>query len=331
MKIGIAGAGHIGCYVGGMLAAGGREVTLLGRDKICAQILRAGLRLTDVDGQDRRCGPLACGPDAEVLGGCDVILVCVKSRDTESIAHQIAPFLGPRTVVVSLQNGVRNGEVLRSALSGVDVRAGMVPFNVVGDGQGRYHKATGGAIVIEAGPRNLTGLLNVPGLVFEDCTDIQPVLWGKLLVNLNNALNALSGMPLKAQLMQRGWRRLLAAQMQETLAVLDAAGIPPARFSAVPVWLTPHVLRLPNGLFRRVAARMLTIDDHARSSMQDDLAAGRLTEIDALQGEVLRLAAQMRLECPTVEAVTQAIRVAEAAGVGSPGLVPGDVGRALPQ
>ena len=108
--------------------------------------------------------------------------------------------------------------------------------------------------------------------------------------NLNNPINALSGLPLRDELLQRGYRRCLAGLMDETLAELAMAGIQPAQLAAVPAAKLPGILRLPTPLFRVVAARMLRIDAKAPSSMADDLALGRRTEIDALCDEVVRLA-----------------------------------------
>ncbi len=116
------------------------------------------------------------------------------------------------------------------------------------------------------------------------------VAWGKLLLNLNNALNALAGVPLREEIADRAWRRLLASCIDEALAALAAAGIRPAKVGALPPALIPKVLRLPDALFRLVAAAQLRIDPKARSSMADDLQQRRLTEIDQLQGRVVALA-----------------------------------------
>ena len=116
------------------------------------------------------------------------------------------------------------------------------------------------------------------------------VLWGKLMLNLNNALNALSGVPLATQLADRRWRLILARQIAEALGVLKAAGIKPARIEGVPPGMIPRILRLPDWLFRRVARRMLAIDPEARSSMWEDLHRHRPTEIGYLQGAILALA-----------------------------------------
>jgi 2-dehydropantoate 2-reductase len=147
------------------------------------------------------------------------------------------------------------------------------------------------------------------------------VQWGKLLLNLNNAINALSDLPLRDQLSQRPWRAILAAQMAEGLAAMKAAGISPVT-SPLPAPLLPFVLRLPDSVFRVLAGRMLKIDPQARSSMWEDLKLRRRTEIDYLQGAIVRLAAQHGGRAPLSERITTLVRSAEAARQGSPGLRP---------
>ena len=131
--------------------------------------------------------------------------------------------------------------------------------------------------------------------------------WGKLLLNLNNPVNALSGLPLLAELLTPAHRRHFAALMKEALDLLKAAGIQPAQLTPLPWPVLVRVLQLPTPLFRLVAARMLRIDPKARSSMADDLALGRTTEIDALSGEVVRLATNLGKTAPLNEAIVARI------------------------
>jgi 2-dehydropantoate 2-reductase len=321
-RIAVAGAGSIGCHVGGRLAVAGRDVVFLGRKRICDELAAHGLTVSDHTGRRDTVRAPKCQYDPAGLAGADLVLVAVKSGATAEIADQIAKH-APEATVVSLQNGISNPDILRTALPRAEVRGAVVGYNVIRPVPGEFRQSTSGGIILEDATGDLARILSVPGLEVRPAADIRPELWGKLLVNLNNALNALSGRPLLEQLQDRGWRRLLAAQMSETLAVLAAAGIRPARFTAAPPGLVPHVLRLPTPLFRRVAKAMLTIDPEARSSMQDDLRAGRTTEIDALQGEVLRLAERTGTPCPTVRAVVTAVRRAQEDGAGPPGLQPG--------
>ena len=124
------------------------------------------------------------------------------------------------------------------------------------------------------------------------------ILWGKLLVNLNNALNALSDMPLLDQLDDRKWRTRMADQWDEALTVMRAAGISPKPPTPAPPGLIPPILRLPTPLFRLIAKQMLTIDPQARSSMWEDLQRGRKTEVDELQGEIVRLGKKHGIPTP---------------------------------
>lgn len=325
LNIAIAGAGAIGFFVGGRLKQAGHRVLFLARPRIRDAVAEAGwLTLTDFEGRDDKLMALKISDDPAVMEDADLVLVTVKSAATAEMAGLIAQYT-PRTApVISLQNGVTNPQILADALPGRDVRGGMVPFNVTQTGPAAFHRGTSGDIIVQAGAAPLPDL-SAPGLAWAETADFDAVQWGKLLINLNNALNALADMPLLEQLQDRRWRVVMAAQMTEALAVLKAAGITPARFTAAPPALVPHLLRLPTWLFRRIAAKMLTIDPKARSSMWDDLHQGRKTEIDALQGAVLALADQHRVACPCMRRITAAIRAAETAGDGPPGLSPTDL------
>lgn len=324
-RIAIAGAGSIGCFVGGMLARSGANVALLARPRVIGEIEEHGLQLTSLDGPEGRVPASQLAALSEkpgVLGGAGVVLVAVKSADTAGMADLIARHAPADAVVVSLQNGVGNAAALREKLPGRRVLGGMVPFNVVASGEGRFHRATSGDIVIERDEAGTAGRLSVPGLKMRAADNIVGVQWGKLLFNLNNALNALSGLPLRAQLMQRDWRRLYADQVQEALAAIGAEGIRPVSPAPLPVSFMPPLLRLPNALFKVVLGRTLKIDPEARSSMWEDLQRGRRTEIDYLQGVIAEIAGRHGLAAPLSQRIVGLIRKAEADGAGSPGLTP---------
>ena len=211
-------------------------------------------------------------------------------------------------VIVSLQNGVGNVAVLRERLPGRRVLAGMVPFNVIAPGEGRFHRATSGDIVIERDEAGTAAQLSVPGLTMRATANIAGVQWGKLLVNLNNALNALSDLPLRQQLAQRAWRRLFADQMAEGLAAIRAEGIRPVSSTPIPAGWTPHLLRLPDAVFEVLLGRTMKIDPEARSSMWEDLQRGRRTEIDYLQGVITGIADRHGLQVPLSRRIVALIR-----------------------
>jgi 2-dehydropantoate 2-reductase len=322
--IAVAGAGSIGCFVGGMCATAGRKVSLLARPRVIREIEDNGLRLTSFEGFDQTIAPsqLTLSENAELLGEAGVVLVTVKSADTAEIAERIAQHAPSDAVVISLQNGVGNVAALRARLPGRRVLAGMVPFNVVAPGEGRFHRATSGDIVIERDDAGTADRLSVPGLKMRATDNIAGVQWGKLLVNLNNALNALSGVPLRQQLAQRSWRRLFADQLAEGLAAIRAEGLQPVSSTPIPAGWMPALLRLPDAIFEAVLGRTMKIDPQARSSMSEDLQRGRRTEIDYLQGVIVEISDRHGLKAPLSRRIVALIKSAEAAGHGSPGLTP---------
>jgi 2-dehydropantoate 2-reductase len=210
--------------------------------------------------------------------------------------------------------------VLRGRLPGRTVLAAMVPFNVIAAGEGRFHRATSGDIVIERDDAGTAAKLSVPGLAMRSTDDIAGVQWGKLLVNLNNAINALCGLPLREQLARRDWRALFADQMAEGLSAVRAEGTKPVSPTPVPLHWTPHLLRLPDALFALALAPAMKIDPQARSSMWEDLERRRRTEIDYLQGVITEIADRRGLEVPLSRRIVALIKQAEAAGRGSPRL-----------
>jgi 2-dehydropantoate 2-reductase len=322
--IGVAGAGSIGCFVGGMVAAAGRRVALLARPRVIEEIQGNGLRLTSFEGFERIIASdrLMLSEDPSIFADAAVVLVTVKSADTPDIADIIARHAAADAVIVSLQNGVGNVSVLRERLPGRRVLGGMVPFNVIAPGEGRFHRATSGDIVIEQDDAGTAELLSVPGLKMRPTPNIAGVQWGKLLVNLNNALNALADLPLRQQLAQRSWRMLCADQMAEGLTAIKAEGIRPISSTPVPVSWTPHLLRLPDALFNMILGRTMRIDPEARSSMWEDLQRGRRTEIDYLQGVITGIADRRGLQVPLSRRIVALIKSAEASGKGSPKLTP---------
>jgi 2-dehydropantoate 2-reductase len=325
--IGIAGAGSIGCFVGGMLADGGRRVALLARPRVMAEIEAHGLRPTSFEGFDRTIARdrFTLSENPAVFSDVGIVLVTVKSADTAAMADIIARHAPSDVVVVSLQNGVGNAAVLRDRLPGRRVLGGMVPFNVMALGQGRFHRATSGDIVIEHDEGRLAEQLSVPGLRMQPTDNIDGVQWGKLLLNLNNALNALADLPLRRQLSSRPWRRLFADQLAEGLAAIRAEGIRPVAPTPIPAAWMPTLLRLPDPIFEALLGRTMKIDPEARSSMWEDLKQGRRTEIDYLQGVITEIARRRGLQAPLSRRIVELIRQAEGEAKGSPGLTPGQI------
>jgi 2-dehydropantoate 2-reductase len=317
MTIAVLGAGSIGIYVGGSLLASGSQVTLIGRAAMQARLAGDGLTLTDLQGRRTalRADQVCFTQDPAALAQADLVLVTVKSADTAPAAQLIATHAKASALVVSFQNGVGNVDTLRLALPGHTVLAGMVPFNVVQLGDSQFHRGTEGEIAVEQSPalRPWRASFAAAQLPLIEHANFAAVQWGKLLLNLNNPINALSGLPLKTQLSQRAYRRCFALLIKETLGVLSAAGIEPAKVVRLGPRLFPLVLSLPDAIFTRVARAMLRIDPQARSSMWEDLQAGRRTEVDFLSGAVVQLAESLGIDAPFNQRVVALMRAAESA------------------
>ncbi|WP_419913443.1 2-dehydropantoate 2-reductase [Hoeflea sp.] len=300
--IGVFGAGAIGCYVGGMLKAAGADVRFLGREHAADTIKKHGLTMTRYDGPEVVVKPedIVISADPSILSDCDVILLCVKSQATPEAAVDVASRMKSGARLISLQNGVDNAATLADALGSKRVFPGMVPFNVVSSGEGKFHRGTAGELLIGDSEltRKLADLLTRAGIPAATRSDMNEVLWGKLLLNLNNALNVLSDVPLVEQLSNRAYRLVLADMVSEALSAVRRARIRPAAIGKVRPWLIPLILRLPDWLFLRVAQSMLAMDAKARSSMWDDLKNGRQPEIDFLNGAVVRLAGEVGTPAP---------------------------------
>ena len=298
----VMGTGSIGGWLGGRLQAAGASVHFVGRPRMLDALARQGLTLTDRDGGRLHLPAASLQLHPAVPAGLapGLVLLCVKSGATADAAQELGQQLPAGTLVLSMQNGIHNASIAQAAAPGLQVLPGMVPYNVAELGPGHLHRGSDGGLAAQDHPalRPWLPLLAAAGLSLALHADLQPVQWGKLLLNLNNAVNALSGLPLRDQLLDRDLRCCTAALIEETLTLLASAGITPARLSVLAPARIPMVLRLPTPLFRLVAARMLRIDAKARSSMADDLALDRPTEVDAIQGEVLRLAERVGSYAP---------------------------------
>ena len=303
LHIAVFGAGSIGCYLGGQLAYAGADVTFLGRQRFKSEIETHGLTLTHFERETLtlKADKFIFSLDPKDIAHADIILLTTKSQDTIKAAETLKVHAKSDALIISFQNGVSNPNVLRKSLK-QQVLGAVVPFNVTGKGPGHFHCGTEGELTVQAlQDERLTRLLSSFAIAGQDLVfsqDILAVQWGKLLVNLNNALNSLTGGTLRAGLMQRDYRKALAMVIEEALDIVRGSGIEPAHFGKASPRKMIKILRLPNFLYAGIMNRIVKIDKAARSSMLDDLEMGRVSEIDYLQGEIVRLAVSTGQSAP---------------------------------
>ncbi|HVB48644.1 MAG TPA: 2-dehydropantoate 2-reductase [Burkholderiales bacterium] len=279
MRVAVVGAGAVGCYYGGMLARAGNDVMLIGRRAHVDAIGRAGLHFEGLKFDEHIAVRASTEPEA--VRGARLVLFCVKSTDTELAAEQIAPWLEAGSIVVNLQNGVDNTERIRARISGQVIPAVVyVATEMAAPGHLRHHGRGDlviGALERPAAPELAAALevvrqsfarAGVPVVVSDN---VAGELWAKLVVNCAyNAISAIAQLPYGRMIGGIGVREVMRDAVEETLAVAAACG----------VRLAPDQLA---GVYR-IAEAM----PGQYSSTAQDLNRGRPTEIDHLNGYVVR-------------------------------------------
>lgn len=319
LRITVIGAGVVGCYLGGRLARHA-DVTLVGRPHVLDPIRAVGLTVESGEGvEDRLHVPAEALTLAETpvaVRRSDVVLVCTKAGSTASATAEFVPYLRPGSLVVGLQNGLHSADLIREGVDATPVIAGIIPFNVARTGPATYRRTSTGEIRIAEHPlaAPLLRVMEEADLRVRATDDIQAVLHGKVLLNMNNAVQALSGLPLRTELLDRDLRRCVALCQVEANRVFTAAGVVSRVPIAVPAGMLPAVMRLPTPVFRRLARAVMRVDADGTSSMNDDLVRGRPTEIDILQGEVVRMGRYLGVETPACAHMVELVHEAERAG-----------------
>jgi 2-dehydropantoate 2-reductase len=270
MKVAVMGAGAVGCYYGGMLARAAHEVVLIARPQHVEAIAGKGLRL-DTQSFDEYVR-VSASTDAAAIKGAKLVLFCVKSTDTDSAARLIAPHLEQDALVLSLQNGVENAERLRELLpQAVAAAVVYVASEMAGPGHIKHHGR--GELVIEPSrsSEDVARAFADAGVPTEISDNVRGALWAKLVLNCAyNALSALSRMPYGRLVQGEGVTRAMRDIVDECLAVAAADGV------TIPGDVDAAV--------RRIAETM----PNQYSSTAQDMARGKRSEIDHLNGLIVK-------------------------------------------
>ncbi|WP_439135903.1 2-dehydropantoate 2-reductase [Pseudomaricurvus sp.] len=310
----VFGAGLVGGFLGAALMASDQSVGWVVREAT-RQKLQHGLKITDYHDCEASVTDLQfVVPNPE--GHFDVppphyLWLTVKCTALEAALNEIGSLVGAETVIICLQNGLGAEDRVQQAFPDHTVIRGVMAANVAELKPGHLHRGTQGGIMLPRVPETeaLVSAFQQPVLPLRLLDDLTGLLWAKLQLNLNNPINALADIPLKQELDQRDYRRVLAAAMEELLQVAKAKGIELPQLGPQPPQRTPKLLKLPNWIYRRAGHK---VDAKARSSMWQDLKDGRQTEIDFLNGAVARLGNELGVSCPVNRALTQLIHEVEA-------------------
>jgi len=304
LRVAVLGAGAVGCYYGGMLARAGHAVTLIGRAPHVEAFEKSGLRFEGLKFDERVA--VAAHTKASAVRGAKLVLFCVKSTDTEPSAAQIASHLDADAIVVNLQNGVDNAERIKAVLRAARIPCPVIPAVVyvatemAGPGHLKHHGR--GDLVIgslddSVQPETLQQVRTLFAAAAVPVTisgDVASELWEKLVVNCAyNALSAITQLPYGKLIQGEGVRDVMRDVVEETLAVAKASGI----------HMAPDLIAKAY----KIAEAMPT----QFSSTAQDLARGKPTEIDHLNGYVVHRGKALGIPTPANRALHALVKLIE--------------------
>ena len=291
MKIAVMGAGGVGGYLGGKLAAAGGDVTFVARGPHLEAIRRDGLSIRGAE--SLHLADLRATDTPAEIGVADAVLFCVKLYDTDAAANAIAPVVGPDTMVLTLQNGIESVRTVGAVVGAQAMLGGAAyfPSNITAPGEVTYFgkMATHPHIVFgEPGGgdservRALVKTCHAAGIEAVGCADTDVMLWEKfLLVVGNSASTGLTRCTVGAVRGDPDMRWLLREAVAEAERVGRAAGV---AFAA--------------DVLDRVMAALESNPADGKSSQLADLENGRRLELDGLSGAIVRLGRELGVPTP---------------------------------
>jgi 2-dehydropantoate 2-reductase len=315
-RVAVMGAGAVGSYFGGMLARAGVSVVLIGRPAHVEAIRRDKLFMDTLTFQERVAVEASADPAA--VAGADVVLFCVKGQDNEASSRAIAPHLAPGVIVVSLQNGVDNVESIRAA-SGIDALPAVVyiaaelprPGHVkhLGRGELAIGELTASTAASSSASSShssrtekMAALFASAGVPCRISDYIEADIWAKFIMNCaGNAVTAIAQSSYAEAVRNPASRELMRRLIEETVAVGRAAGV-----------------RLADAnKFMDEGIKSLGSFGNATSSTAHDVARGKKTEIESLNGYVVRRGEELGVATPCSFSVYAIVKLLEESGAGS--------------
>jgi 2-dehydropantoate 2-reductase len=294
LKVAVMGAGAVGCYFGGMLARAGHAVTLIARPQHVEAITRHGLRMETL-GFDEQVH-LSASSNPGAVQGADLVLFCVKSTDTEAAGEQIRPHLAPDALVLCLQNGVDNADRLARVLPQHVVAAAVVyvATEMAGPGHVKHHGR--GELVIAPSPASASAAqaLIAAGVATEISSNVRGALWAKLILNCAyNAVSAIAQLPYGKVVAGDGVKDLMDDVVAECLAVAQAEGV-----------------QVAGDVYAAVAGLAASMPSQLSSTAQD-LARGKPTEIDYLNGLIVQRGLALGISTPANRVLWALVKLIE--------------------
>jgi 2-dehydropantoate 2-reductase len=302
MKIAVLGAGAMGALFGGMLAEAGHEVWLVDvwQEHIEA-IGREGLHVEGTDGE-RTIRNLEATSRPEDAGPAELVVVFVKSTVTGAAVADARALFGPKTLALTLQNGLGNVEKMASVIGSEQIVAGVTTYgaNVLGPGRIR-HAGTGPTTIGELDGslslriQGVAEVLNSSGIKTHVSDNVLGLIWGKLMVSVGlNPLTALTGLRNGELLHFPETEEIMEMAVHEAAAVARSKGI-----------------RLPYDDPVEHAKAVSRATGENRSSMLQDVSSKRRTEIDMISGAIVREGRALGIDTPVNLVLLNLVRMME--------------------
>lgn len=311
MRVAVLGAGALGSVFGGFLARSGHDVSLLGRPWHLEAIDNNGLTIKGIWGEflvpnlDLNCSPDTLGSDYEL------VLISVKGYQTEEMAGLAARISASKGLIISLQNGVANGEILLQKAGRERSAAGRVIFGAEICSPGEV-KVTVCADSVVLGPvvegtsedlrekiRAAAEIINKAGIPCRFGDDVNTLLWAKAMYNCAlNPLGALLGVNYGSLAADGNTCTIMNEVINEVFAVASAKGI---RFT----WPSAACFQ------EEFYSRLIPTTAAHRASMLQDIERGKRTEIDSLNGQIVRYGEELGVKTPVNRTLTALIRFRE--------------------
>jgi 2-dehydropantoate 2-reductase len=315
MKLAVVGGGAIGGLVGGLLAADNKDVTVVGRQDFADTVRSSGLSIKRIDGEILNIRPRVTTSIRDIKSA-DALMLCVKSQDTVEVCESIKDYISPDMIIFSLQNGVRNRDLIRSVLKNNRIVRTVVMFNSVYIKPGEISQGSDGSLIVEdlTWARETVNFINDSlkkaglGCIYED--NIEGVMWSKLLFNLMNAVAAATNLGAKDIMADPDTSRIARETLKEGKRVVIGSGRTLKNMGGTSINALLFLLSTPLFFKRLMLSRMNKTDVVMPSTLQSILR-GRKTEIDYLNGEIVRLAGETGLDAPVNKALVEAVKAVE--------------------
>lgn len=321
MRIAVIGAGAVGGLLAALLDRAGHDVEVTARGEHLAAIRAGGIRLDG--GYGEHVAHVTAGET--LTARPELAILATKAQDARSAAAANAAHLDGVPLLVA-QNGLGGIRAAQDELPASPLIGGLALFATSYLSPGRITVTAALPLVIGGAAGTAPDVVERVAAVLRDALpvevvdDLEGAQWTKLLVNHVNALPAITGLSVQEAVAHRGLRRIMAASLRETVRLANALGIRFATFQGIPGWLLPWLGRGPLGLaalLPRALARRMGEVPNPGSTLQS-IRRGQLTEIDYLNGAVVRVAAEHGREAPVNAALVELVHEVERSGTHLP-------------